>query len=130
LLQLLPDAVIGAVALVGVASVVVARLPAFRDDMRRSIALAVAGVSLLTLVLSLEVLMAASYLQASAEPSPVDPENLLLAGLVLTLTSSLSLFFSLGVLIWTMGAPQAAALEARAADASDPSEIRLERFYP
>lgn len=92
-----------AVVVLGLFALGVARLPSFRNDFRRSVSTAVGAVSLLTLLLSLNVMLTAMNLHASAADHESAMINgLLLAGLVLMLVSTLALFFSLGLLIWTL----------------------------
>lgn len=87
----------------GLVALIVARMPSFRKDFRRSVSIIVGAVSLLTILLSLNVMLTAVTLHASATSDQLSMINsLLLAGLVLMLVSALAFFFSLGVLIWTL----------------------------
>ena len=102
-MQQLPQAATVAVAVLGITSLIVGRIPAFRKDFRRSVSVAVGAVSLLTILLSLNVLLAGLALHESAAVDELALVNgLLLAGFVLLLVSSLAFFFALGVLIWTL----------------------------
>ena len=99
----IPQTVTLAVVILGLVALIVARLPSFRRDFRRSVSTAVAAVALLTLLLSLNVMVTAQSLYATAVNHQLAMINsLLLAGLVLMLVSTLAFFFSLGILIWTM----------------------------
>jgi hypothetical protein len=102
-MQPVPQAATIAVAVLGLTTLFVARMPAFRQDFRRSISLSVGAVSLLTILLSLNVLLVGLALRDRASIDDLAMINgLLLAGFVLLLVSTLAFFFSLGTLIWTL----------------------------
>lgn len=102
-MQALPQAATLAVVVLGLVTLAIARLPAFRRNFRRSISITVGAVSLLTILLSLNVMLTGLDLRGSAAADDLAMINgLLLAGFVLMLVSSLAFFFALGVLIWTL----------------------------
>ena len=90
------------VAALGFVTLMVARLSAFRHDFRKGVSLALTAVTLLTIVLSLNVIMASVNLRPAVAAESVPSVNgLLLAGLILLLVSVLGFFFSIGVLVWS-----------------------------
>ncbi len=79
------------------------------------------AVSLLTILLSLNVILTAMTFHASATSDQLPMINgLLLAGLVLMLVSALSFFFALGVLIWTLVPAEAPAQRLSMTDLAAP----------
>src|SRR5688500_6970336 len=100
-MQALPQAVTLYVVVLGLLALVVDRLTSFRKDFRCSVTIIVGSVSLLTILLSLNVMLTAASLHESSTVDQLSMVNsLLLAGLVLMLVSSRAFFFSLGFLIW------------------------------
>jgi hypothetical protein len=95
-----------AVLVVGVGTLLIARTPYFRADFRRSTAITVVVVALLTVLLSLNVLLVGAQVRdatAALVPDQAPALNgLLLAGMLLLLVSSLAFFLALGVLMWTL----------------------------
>lgn len=130
-MQPLPQAATIAVAVLGLTTLIVARIPAFRKDFRRSVSIVVSAVSLLTILLSLNVLLAGMKLHESAAVDEVALVNgLLLAGFVLMLVSTLAFFFSLGVLIWTLVPTEPSALRLRIPDPSAPPPQPIDPYTP
>ena len=120
---LLQAATIG-VAVLGLFSLVIARMPRFREDFRRSVSVVLGAVALLTILLSLNVMLAGLRLRDSAALDDVALINgLLLTGFVLLLVSSLAFFFSLGLLIWTLVPAGTAAPSYHVADPSSPQPV-------
>ena len=120
-----------AVVVVGFATLIVARMPAFRADFRRSTSLTVAVVALLTILLSLNVLVVGVQVRdATAQVAPDQTSalnGLLLVGMLLLLVSSLAFFFALGVLLWTLVPDRGSSGEplTRAAPPQEAPEQRI-----
>lgn len=99
--------IIGAVLIVAVLALVMARFPLFQRDLRRSLSFGVAFVGLLIIVLSVHVLNTGLGLRsaavAAAEAEMVSQWNgLILGALLLLMVSSLAFFFAMGVFMWSL----------------------------
>ena len=130
-MQAVPQAVTLAVVVLGLLALVVARSPSFRKDFRRSISTAVAAVALLTVLLSLNVMLTARSLYASAANEQLAMINsLLLAGLVLMLVSTLAFFFSLGIFIWTLVPDPGPSQRLVLADPASPPTPPVDPYTP